>query len=170
MCSETDLDLSDGDALLHTDFNSLNILLPDRVWIIDWAWPTRGASLIDAACFLIRAMAAGHSASQAEALAARCPGWQQAPSAAIDVFATATARLYDEIAATALSPSSNAWLQSPCLGPPPLRAAVFIGLGGNLEADAAMPAVRTTATAWKWSATYPGWWRCATPRSPAGRG
>jgi hypothetical protein len=52
----------------------------------------------DAACFLIRAMAAGHSASQAEALAARCPGWQQAPSAAIDVFALASARLYDEIA------------------------------------------------------------------------
>jgi RIO-like serine/threonine protein kinase len=37
--------------LLHTDFNPLNILLgPDRVWIIDWAWPTRGASFIDAAC------------------------------------------------------------------------------------------------------------------------
>jgi hypothetical protein len=52
----------------------------------------------DAACFVIRAMAAGHSASQAEALAARCPGWQQAPSAAIDVFALASARLYDEIA------------------------------------------------------------------------
>ena len=27
-----------------------------------------------------------------------CPGWQQAPSAAIDVFALASARLYDEIA------------------------------------------------------------------------
>ena len=90
--------LLDGDALLHIDFNPLNILLgPDRVWIIDWAWPTRGAAFIDAACFLIRAMAAGHSASQAEALAARCPGWLQAPSAAIDVFALASARLYDEI-------------------------------------------------------------------------
>jgi streptomycin 6-kinase len=42
-------------ALMHTDFNPLNILLgPDRTWIIDWAWPTRGAALIDAACFLIR--------------------------------------------------------------------------------------------------------------------
>jgi hypothetical protein len=66
---EADLDLVDGDALLHTDFNPLNVLLgPDRVWIIDWAWTTRGAAFIDAACFLIRAMAAGHSASQAEAL------------------------------------------------------------------------------------------------------
>ena len=41
---KADLDLRDGDALLHTDFNPLNILLgPDRIWIIDWAWPTRGA-------------------------------------------------------------------------------------------------------------------------------
>ena len=76
----------------------LNVLLgPDRVWIIDWAWPTRGAAFIDAACFLIRAMAAGHSASQAEALVTECPGWQAALSAAIDVFALASARLYDEI-------------------------------------------------------------------------
>ena len=58
--SEADLQLLDGDALLHTDFNPLNILLgPDRAWIIDWAWPTRGAAFIDAACFLIRAMASG---------------------------------------------------------------------------------------------------------------
>jgi hypothetical protein len=96
---EADLELLDGDALLHTDFNPLNILLGlDRAWILDWAWPTRGAAFIDAGCFLIRALAAGHNASQAEALAAECPGWQQAPSAAIDVFALASARLYDEIA------------------------------------------------------------------------
>jgi len=41
-------------------------------------------------------MAAGHGAGQAEALAAQCPGWQQAPPAAIDVFALANARLHDE--------------------------------------------------------------------------
>jgi hypothetical protein len=35
---------------------------------------------------------------QAEALAPMCPGWQQAPSAALDVFALASARLYDGIA------------------------------------------------------------------------
>ena len=60
--------------------------------------PTRDAAFIDAACFLIRAMAAGHSASQAEALAGWCPGWQQAPPAAIDVFALANARLFNPIA------------------------------------------------------------------------
>jgi hypothetical protein len=45
----------------HLKARKPNILLgPDRLWIIDWAWPTRGASFIDAASFLIRAMAAGH--------------------------------------------------------------------------------------------------------------
>lgn len=96
---EADLDLLDGDALRHTDFNPLNVLLGlDRVWIIDWAWPTRGAAFIDAACLLIRAMAAGHDADQAEALAYLCPGWQQAPSVAIDIFALVSARLHGEIA------------------------------------------------------------------------
>ena len=116
---EADLDLLDGDALLHTDFNPLNILLgQDRLWIIDWAWPTRGAAFIDAASFLIRAMAAGHSASQAETLAARCPGWQQAPSTAIDVFALASSRLYDEIARQdpqpfkqCLASAADAWVR-----------------------------------------------------------
>ena len=36
--------------------------------------------------------------TRVQALAARCPGWQQAQAAAIDVFAVASARLYDEIA------------------------------------------------------------------------
>ena len=56
-------------------------------------------------------MAAGHSASQAEALVAGCPSCQAAPAAAIDVFAVASARLYDEIARNDPQPSSNAWLQ-----------------------------------------------------------
>ena len=34
-----------------------------------------GAAFIDPACLLIRAIVTGHDAEQAEALAARCPGW-----------------------------------------------------------------------------------------------
>lgn len=41
----------DGDTLLHTDFNPLNVLIaPQATWIVDWAWPTRGAAFIDPAC------------------------------------------------------------------------------------------------------------------------
>jgi hypothetical protein len=91
--------LLDGGALLHTDITPLNILIsPSRTHLIDWAWPTTGAAFIDPACLLIRAIVTGHDAEQAEALAARCPGWADADPAAIDVFARVNVNLWDEIA------------------------------------------------------------------------
>jgi thiamine kinase-like enzyme len=89
----------DGDVLLHTDFNPLNVLITQRAtWSVDWAWPTRGAAFIDPACFLLRLMASGHSAADAEGWAAQCAGWDQAPVPAINAFALASARLFAEIA------------------------------------------------------------------------
>ena len=96
---DTDLGLLAGTTLLHTDFNPLNVLLTvDATWIIDWAWPTRGAAFIDPACFLLRLMPGGHTAAQAEAWAAQFTSWRTTPHEAINVFAVACARLYDEIA------------------------------------------------------------------------
>ena len=93
---ETDLGLLAGTTLLHTDFNALNVLMTaDGTWIIDWAWPTRGAAFIDPACFLLRLMLGGHTAAQAEAWAAQCASWGKTPLEAINVFAIACARLYD---------------------------------------------------------------------------
>jgi RIO1 family len=92
-------DLLVGDTLLHTDFNPLNVLMDaGTAWIIDWAWPTRGAAFIDPACILLRLMLGGHTAAQAEALAAQCDSWSAASDKAIDAFALASARLYAEIA------------------------------------------------------------------------
>jgi hypothetical protein len=92
--------LLDGDRLLHTDFNPLNILVtPARAWIIDWAWPTRGARFIDPACFAIRLITAGHTPAAAEQWASRCAGWDTANPAAMGAFAAASARLFREIAA-----------------------------------------------------------------------
>ncbi|MGE5288467.1 MAG: hypothetical protein ACM3ML_14970 [Micromonosporaceae bacterium] len=89
-----------GDHLLHTDFNPLNILItPAAAWIIDWAWPTRGAAFIDPACFLIRLISHGHTPEGAEQWASHCAAWAGAPRGAVDAFATASARLYTEIAA-----------------------------------------------------------------------
>jgi hypothetical protein len=96
---ERDADLLRGDVLLHTDFNPLNILLDDQsTWIIDWAWPTRGAAFIDPACFLLRLMAHGHTPAQAEAWAVECDGWHQAAPDTITVFANANARLFTQVA------------------------------------------------------------------------
>jgi thiamine kinase-like enzyme len=96
---DTDLALLAGTALLHTDFNPLNVLMTaDGAWVIDWAWPTRGAAFIDPTCFLLRLMLGGHTAAQAEAWAQQCTSWGKTPDKAINVFAVACARLYDEIA------------------------------------------------------------------------
>ena len=58
---DIDLGLLAGTTLLHTDFNPLNVLMTaDGAWVIDWAWPTRGAAFIDPACFLLRLMLGGH--------------------------------------------------------------------------------------------------------------
>jgi hypothetical protein len=88
-----------GRTLLHTDFNPLNILItPTTTWIVDWAWPTRGATFIDPACFLLRLVANRHTPAQAEGWARQCSGWDEAPAAAISAFAIASASLYAEIA------------------------------------------------------------------------
>ncbi len=81
-----------GQTLLHTDFNPLNVLMDDgAAWIIDWAWPTRGAAFIDPACFLLRLMLHGHTAPQAEAWAQQCDSWVTASDQAVSVFALACA-------------------------------------------------------------------------------
>ena len=93
MNDDTDLGLLAGTTLLHTEFNPLNVLMTAKgTWIIDSAWPTRGAAFIDPACFLLRLMLGGHTAAQAEAWAAHCSSWGKTPSEAINVFAIAYAR------------------------------------------------------------------------------
>jgi hypothetical protein len=93
------LDLLRGDSLLHTDFNPFNILINgDTARIIDWAWPTRGAAWIDPAYFVLRLINAGHSPAQAELWAAQTPAWHTASDEALDIFALASSRLWDQIA------------------------------------------------------------------------
>ena len=107
----------DGEVLLHTDFNPLNVLItPQATWIVDWAWPTRGAAFIDPACFLLRLMANGHSAASAERWAAQCAGWDQAPPPAVDAFSIGSARLFAEIAHDNPSPGNDNSLVPPASG------------------------------------------------------
>lgn len=105
---DADLGLLTGTTLLHTDFNPLNVLMTvNGPWVTDWAWPTRGTAFIDPACFLLRLMLGGHPAAEAEGWARRCGSWGKTPDEAINVFAIACARLYDEIATRTLSPGRS---------------------------------------------------------------
>ncbi|WP_246143270.1 phosphotransferase [Actinacidiphila oryziradicis] len=89
----------EGESLLHTDLNCHNLLITDRVHLVDWGWATRGAAWLDAAYWVIWLIAAGnHGPESAEAWAARIPSWHIASPPALRAFAKANTRIWDEIA------------------------------------------------------------------------
>ncbi|MEU6822782.1 aminoglycoside phosphotransferase [Streptomyces atriruber] len=89
-----------GDTVLHTDWTPDNVLIVDgAARVVDWAWPTRGAAWIDAACWVVWLISAGHTPDEAELWAAKTPAWATAPPRAVDVFAVAQQRLWTGIAA-----------------------------------------------------------------------
>lgn len=89
-----------GDALLHTDINPGNLHVgAERVWVVDWAWPTRGAAFIDPAMLAVQLVSAGHSAESAESWASRCRAWRETDPKALDAFAAATVRMNRAFAA-----------------------------------------------------------------------
>ncbi|GAA2608607.1 hypothetical protein SMC26_28925 [Actinomadura fulvescens] len=101
-----DVLLLQGDRLLHTDWNNVNVLMSrGRAYLIDWAWPTSGAGWIDPACWITRLMAVGHTADSAEGVVRNVPAWQAAPPEGLRVFASANARVWKEIA----DASSASW-------------------------------------------------------------
>lgn len=66
--------------------------------LIDWAWPTRGAAFIDPCVLVYRLIADGHTSASAEAWVADTPAWTAASAEAVDVFARANARVWEQIA------------------------------------------------------------------------
>ncbi|UBU12937.1 hypothetical protein [Nonomuraea gerenzanensis] len=96
--NEEDLHWLVGDRLLHTDYNPLNVLISDgRALLIDWAWPTKGAGWIDPACMILRLIAGGHTAEQAETVFRDLPAWQAAPAEGLKVFAEGCVNMWTEI-------------------------------------------------------------------------
>lgn len=94
-----DLAYFSGGALLHTDWNSDNVIIgATETHIVDWGWATRGAPWLDAAYWIIWLIAAGHEPAAAEDQAGAVPAWRAAPAAGIDAFAAANARLWAKTA------------------------------------------------------------------------
>jgi aminoglycoside phosphotransferase (APT) family kinase protein len=84
---------ADGDTLLHGDINTSNLLISQdqKVWLIDWAQPARGAAWIDVADLIPQLILAGHNPAQAEEALATVPAWTATPPAVITSYATACA-------------------------------------------------------------------------------
>lgn len=94
----SDAEVFGGSTLAHTDWIPTNILVSDgQAWLIDWAWATPGADWIDPAFWLLRLMAGGHTANEAESIVATLPAYANADPAHVDLFARANVRLWDEI-------------------------------------------------------------------------
>ncbi|WP_234314107.1 protein kinase [Streptomyces sp. NBRC 109706] len=99
-----------GDTLLHADINPSNLLIgPDRCWVVDWAWPTRGAAFIDPAMMVLQFIGARHPPAVAESWAKGCPAWTEADPEAIDAFVVAYARLNRD---RALRRPEEPWLEA----------------------------------------------------------
>jgi hypothetical protein len=97
-----------GSALLHTDWTPGNVLVGGRAYLVDWAWPTRGAAWIDPACWVVWLIASGHSPRQAEQLAGCVRSWRDAPPDPVSEFARVQARMWDGIAADSPVP----WIEA----------------------------------------------------------
>jgi hypothetical protein len=95
-----------GRVLVHSDLDPANLLVErgGRVRVVDWGRATLGAPWLDAAHWIVRLIAAGHSPEGAEIEAGRVPTWESAPEPAVNAFAGATARVWDEIAARHADP------------------------------------------------------------------
>jgi hypothetical protein len=77
-----------GGALLHTDLNEDNLIITPggRVYVVDWAFVTRGAAWLELMMLVPWLINAGHSPQAADEWVCQFPSWVQAPPAAVDVF------------------------------------------------------------------------------------
>ncbi|WP_253769006.1 aminoglycoside phosphotransferase family protein [Goodfellowiella coeruleoviolacea] len=100
------LDLIDGDSLLHTDLHPLNILIGGQARVIDWAWARKGAAWVDAAFLVLRLIEAGHEPHQAERWAEQIPAWRDASDSAVTAFAVTVAGVWEHMRRTNPKPHS----------------------------------------------------------------
>ncbi|MGH3805870.1 MAG: aminoglycoside phosphotransferase [Pseudonocardiaceae bacterium] len=82
-----------GTALLHTELSPGNVH-----HLVDWAWPTRGASWIDPACAVVWLIAFGHTPTDAETWAGQLPAWHTATPTHLAAFAQAQHTMWASIA------------------------------------------------------------------------
>ncbi|WP_157430456.1 aminoglycoside phosphotransferase [Actinomadura macra] len=88
-----------GDWLSHTDWSPGNVLIggDGRAYMLDWAWPTRGARWLDPACWVVWLIASGHHPARAQAWASEIPAFAAAPAHALTAFAQAQAAMWEDI-------------------------------------------------------------------------
>lgn len=85
-----------GNSLTYTDIHGNNVLLSeDQTWLIDWAWPTRGASVITPSCWAVQLISAGHSPESALSWVSRLDAWKESTPESIAAFTQADVLQYE---------------------------------------------------------------------------
>lgn len=89
-------ELFGGSTLLHTDLSPDNVLVGDRAYLVNWAYPTVGAAFIDPYMFVLEMVHAGHQPEAAITWARRMRSWREASPHALEAFAVAVMRMWRE--------------------------------------------------------------------------
>ena len=123
------VDHADGDTLTHGDIRADQLLIDarKRVWVVDWAYPCRGAAWIDAVELVPHLIMAEHTAEEAEKQLAGSVRFASAPGVAVDSFAVAAA---------------GYWARACRLAPPPGAGGARLRAFQARAADAALAWVR----------------------------
>ncbi|WP_245667625.1 phosphotransferase family protein [Actinomadura macra] len=85
-----------GGTLLHADLNPDNLLITagGRVYVVDWAFTSRGAAWVELGLLIPWLLKAGHSPGQVAQWLGRFPSWAQTAPASIDRLAWAFAETW----------------------------------------------------------------------------
>ncbi|MFE9243425.1 protein kinase [Nocardiopsis sp. NPDC006938] len=119
--SDEEIGVVRGDHLTHGDLNPNNIVIDtdDRLWVIDWAWPTRASAVVMPSGLAVQLVSAGLEPADVEKLFASTSFWAGLDQGALAVFARAQVRMNrhytrlrpDEEWLVAMLDAAKAWHQ-----------------------------------------------------------
>lgn len=85
-----------GDHLTHADLHPNNVVIDtvDRLWVIDWAWPTRASAVVTPSCLAVQLVSAKQDPADVEKLLSASSVWGRLDRDALVTFARADVRMY----------------------------------------------------------------------------
>ncbi|MEE4545607.1 phosphotransferase [Streptomyces sp. V4-01] len=109
-----------GNALLHTDISSHNLLVDGatgRVHLVDWAMPAAGPAWVDVAFTAVRLMENGWAADAALEWAGGFASWRDADPVAVEAFVAATCSAWHARVGSAGAQPNNRRFRALLAGP-----------------------------------------------------
>ncbi|MEC3892660.1 protein kinase [Nocardiopsis alba] len=109
--AEDELSVLRGNHLTHADLHPRNIVVDtdDRVWVVDWAWPTRAAAVVMPSTLAVQLVSAEQEPAEVEKLLATSALWGRLDRGALVTFALAQVRMHRHY--TRLRPDER-WLEA----------------------------------------------------------